>query len=125
MLEEAYEHGLRKGKTWLSGRQELAGKLNLTEVQVKNWLGNHHKSKSGRTKLIKRTTLPAVRPTAYSLFCKEYSKDHPGFNPSVWKMEWDSAGEKEKERYAKMARGMAEDGGSALADDPSSQRKTI
>lgn len=125
MLEEAYEHGLRKGKTWLSGRQELAGKLNLTEVQVKNWLGNHHKSKSGRTKLIKRTTLPAVRPTAYSLFCKEYSKDHPGFNPSVWKMEWDSAGEEEKERYAKMARGMAEDGGSALADDPSSQRKTI
>lgn len=51
--------------------------------------------------------------------------DHPGFNPSVWKMEWDSAGEEEKERYAKMARGMAEDGGSALADDPSSQRKTI
>lgn len=91
----------------------------------KNWLGNHHKSKSGRTKLIKRTTLPAVRPTAYSLFCKEYSKDHPGFNPSVWKMEWDSTGEEEKERYAKMARGMAEDGGSALADDPSSQRKTI
>lgn len=51
--------------------------------------------------------------------------DHPGFNPSVWKMEWDSAGEEEKERYAKMARGMAEDGGRALADDPSSQRKTI
>lgn len=51
--------------------------------------------------------------------------DHPGFNPSVWKMEWESAGEEEKERYAKMARGMAEDGGSALADDPSSQRKTI
>lgn len=40
-------------------------------------------------------------------------------------MEWDSAEEKEKERYAKMAREMAEDGGSALADDPSSQRKTI
>lgn len=35
MLEDAYEQGLRKGKTWLSGRQELAGKLNLTEVQVK------------------------------------------------------------------------------------------
>lgn len=40
-------------------------------------------------------------------------------------MEWDSAEKKEKERYAKMAREMAEDGGSALADDSSSQRKTI
>lgn len=71
---------------------------NIYATLFQNWLGNHHKSKSGRTKLIKRTTLPAVRPTAYSLFCKEYSKDHPGFNPSVWKMEWDSAGEEEKER---------------------------
>lgn len=35
MLEDAYEQGLRKGKTWSSGHQELAGKLNLTEVQVK------------------------------------------------------------------------------------------
>lgn len=98
---------------------------NIYPTLFQNWLGNHHKSKSGRTKLVKRTTLPAVRPTAYSLFCKEYSKDHHGFNPSVWKMEWDSAEKKEKERYAKMAREMAEDGGSALADDSSSQRKTI
>lgn len=35
MMKEAYEKGMRKGKTWASGQQELALKLNLTEVQVK------------------------------------------------------------------------------------------
>lgn len=35
MLEEAYSQGMRKGMAWSSGRQELAVKLNLTEVQVK------------------------------------------------------------------------------------------
>ncbi|XP_061167240.1 uncharacterized protein LOC133176084 [Saccostrea echinata] len=126
MLEEAYGQGTRKGKAWLGAHQELAAKLNLTELQVKNWLGNYHKSKSGHGKLVQRKTLPAVRPTAYSLFCKEYSKDHPGFNPSIWKMEWEAAGEKEKERYAKMAREMSEEGGSVSTnDDPTTQKKTI
>lgn len=35
MMEEAFNQGMRKGKAWIKGRQELALKLNLTEVQVK------------------------------------------------------------------------------------------
>ncbi|XP_061163344.1 uncharacterized protein LOC133172474 [Saccostrea echinata] len=41
-------------------------------------------------------------------------------------MEWEAAGEKEKERYAKMVREMSEEGGSGSTnDDPTTQKKTI
>jgi hypothetical protein len=35
MMKEAFEKGMRKGKTWASGHQELALKMNLSEIQVK------------------------------------------------------------------------------------------